>query len=81
LTGAKCHAIGFHGRRHTFASHFMMSGGNILTLQKLLGHSSVEVTMKYAHLGPDFMRDEIGRLRFQRTDASITAINANRQAQ
>jgi len=26
----------------------MMSGGNILTLQKLLGHSSVAVTMKYA---------------------------------
>ena len=38
LTGAKCHAIGFHGLRHTFASHFMMAGGNILTLQKLLGH-------------------------------------------
>jgi hypothetical protein len=44
----------------------MMSGGNILTLQKLLGHSSVDVTMKYAHLAPDFMRDEIGRLRFER---------------
>jgi integrase len=33
------------------------------TLQKLLGHSSVAVTMKYAHLAPDFMRDEIARLR------------------
>jgi integrase len=64
LVGAKCHAIGFHGLRHTFASHFMMTGGNILTLQKLLGHSSVAVTMKYAHLAPDFMRDEIGRLCF-----------------
>lgn len=34
------------------------------SLQKLLGHSSVAVTMKYAHLAPDFMRDEIARLRF-----------------
>jgi integrase len=72
LAGAKCHAIGFHGLRHTFASHFMMSGGNILTLQKLLGHSSVAVTMKYAHLAPDFMRDEIGRLRFERPLAVVT---------
>ena len=55
LAGAECHAIGFYGLGHTFASHFMMSGGNILTLQKLLGHSSVAVTMKYAHLAPDFM--------------------------
>jgi integrase len=48
LTGAECHPIGFHGLRHTFASHFMMSGGNIPQPQKLIGHSSVAVTMKYA---------------------------------
>ena len=47
LAGAECHTVGFHGLRHTMASHFMMAGGNILTLQKLLGHSSVAVTMKY----------------------------------
>jgi site-specific recombinase XerD len=61
-------------KRHTFASHFMMSGGNILTLQKLLGHSSVAVTMKYAHLAPDFMRDEIGRLRFERPIATVSSL-------
>ena len=75
LAGAECHAIGFHGLRHTFASHFMMAGGNILTLQKLLGHSSVAVTMKYAHLAPDFMRDEIGRLRFERPTGAVLAIS------
>jgi integrase len=74
LTGAECHAVTFHGLRHTFASHFMMSGGNILTLQKLLGHSSVAVTMKYAHLAPDFMRDEIARLRFERPTATVSDI-------
>jgi len=72
LAGAECHPVTFHGLRHTFASHFMMSGGNILTLQKLLGHSSVAVTMKYAHLAPDFMRDEIARLRFERPTAAVT---------
>ena len=64
LEGAKCHKMKFHGLRHTFASHFIMSGGNILTLQKLLGHSSVAVTMKYAHLAPDFMKEEVGRMAF-----------------
>lgn len=78
LTGAKCHAIGFHGLRHTFASHFMMAGGNILTLQKLLGHSSVAVTMKYAHLAPDFMRDEMSRLRFEKPPADIADMAVNR---
>jgi len=54
-----------HALRHTFASHFMMSGGNILTLQKLLGHSDVSTTMIYAHLSPDHLAGEIGRMTFE----------------
>jgi site-specific recombinase XerD len=38
-----------HDLRHTFASHFMMSGGNILHLQKILGHSDLKLTLRYAH--------------------------------
>lgn len=45
-----------HVLRHTFASHFMIGGGNILTLQRALGHSSLEMTMRYAHLAPDHMQ-------------------------
>ena len=37
LAAAGCHRVRFHDLRHTYASHFMMSGGNILALQKLLG--------------------------------------------
>ncbi|WP_411198411.1 tyrosine-type recombinase/integrase [Thalassolituus sp.] len=44
-----------HVLRHSFASHFMMNGGNILTLQKILGHSSITVTMRYAHLAEGFI--------------------------
>jgi len=46
-----------HVLRHTFASHFMMNGGNILVLQKLLGHSSLTMTMRYAHLAPDHLQE------------------------
>lgn len=80
MAGAGCHDVGFHGLRHTFASHFMMAGGNILTLQKILGHSSVNVTMKYAHLAPDYMREEIGRLAFERTAAGVVDIGSHTPA-
>lgn len=46
-----------HIMRHTFASHFMMNGGNILALQKLLGHQSLTMTMRYAHLSPDHLAE------------------------
>lgn len=44
-----------HVLRHSFASHFMMNGGDILTLQRILGHSTITMTMKYAHLAPDHL--------------------------
>ncbi|MEH6797964.1 MAG: tyrosine-type recombinase/integrase [Halopseudomonas sabulinigri] len=48
-----------HVLRHTFASHFIMNGGNIVTLQKILGHSSLTMTLRYAHLSPDHLVDAI----------------------
>lgn len=48
-----------HVLRHTFASHFMMNGGNILTLQKILGHSTINQTMIYAHFSPDYLIDAV----------------------
>lgn len=46
-----------HILRHTFASHFMINGGNILTLQRILGHSDISVTMRYAHLSPEHLSE------------------------
>jgi len=46
-----------HVLRHTFASHFMMNGGNILVLQRILGHQSLTMTMRYAHLAPDHLQE------------------------
>ncbi|MCY1303018.1 Tyrosine recombinase XerC [compost metagenome] len=48
-----------HILRHTFASHFIMNGGNILTLQRILGHASLTMTMRYAHLSPDHLLDAV----------------------
>ncbi|MFT2112161.1 tyrosine-type recombinase/integrase [Marinomonas sp. 2405UD68-3] len=48
-----------HVLRHSFASHFMMNGGNILTLQRALGHSDIRMTMRYSHLAPDHLQDAV----------------------
>lgn len=45
----------FHDARHHMASWYVMEGGNILHLQKILGHESVQMTERYAHLAPDFI--------------------------
>ncbi|ROR99712.1 phage integrase [Raoultella terrigena] len=46
-----------HVLRHTFASHFMMNGGNILVLQRILGHTDIKMTMRYAHFAPDHLEE------------------------
>lgn len=46
-----------HVLRHTFASHFMTNGGNIITLQRVLGHGSITMTMRYAHLSPEHLSE------------------------
>ncbi len=53
LKKAGLRKIRFHDLRHTFASHFMMNGGNLYDLQKLLGHSEISTTERYAHLSPE----------------------------
>lgn len=48
-----------HVLRHTFASHFMMNGGNIIALQQILGHANIQQTMAYAHLSPDYLQNAV----------------------
>lgn len=48
-----------HVLRHTFASHFIMNGGHIVTLQHILGHASLSMTMRYAHLSQDHLSEAI----------------------
>jgi integrase len=54
----------FHDLRHTFASHFVMNGGDLYVLQKLLGHHSITVTEMYAHLAPDYLHEAAGVVSF-----------------
>ena len=61
---AKVPIIRFHDLRHTFASNFLMGGGNIYDLQKILGHSTIQVTERYAHLTQDHLTGKTEVLGF-----------------
>lgn len=54
--------VGQHGLRHTFASMWMLQGGDLFRLQRVLGHLTPRMTQRYAHLAPDAFQSEHGRL-------------------
>ncbi len=54
----------FHDLRHTFASHLVMNGIDIRTVQVLMRHKDIKMTLHYAHLSPEHERKAINRLDF-----------------
>ncbi len=46
--------ITFHSLRHSFATYYLLNGGNLITLQSLLGHSNLNTTRLYIHFSQDY---------------------------
>jgi len=58
---AKLEGLRLHDTRHHFASWFVMRGGNLQALKEILGHASLTMTQRYAHLSPDHLRSEVAK--------------------
>lgn len=54
--------IGWHTLRHSFASHLVMLGKSLKEVQELLGHATIDMTMRYAHLSPQAKKDAVRAL-------------------
>lgn len=52
----------FHDLRHTAASHLMMRGASLADVRAVLGHATLAMTMRYAHLSPEHLRSAVARL-------------------
>ena len=69
----------FHDLRHTFASHYMMKGGQLYALSSILGHKDLKMTQRYAKLSPEYMDSQRNRMDTIWTPAPIPSPEAPSQ--
>jgi integrase len=59
LRRARIEDFHFHDLRHTFASNLVMAGVDLLTVKELLGHQTMDMTVRYSHLAPSHTRGAV----------------------
>lgn len=62
LSVAKIKDFRFHDLRHTFASHLVMRGCDLRTVQQLMGHKDIRMTMRYSHLSRAHLQEAVSKL-------------------
>lgn len=67
----------WHDLRHTFASRLVMEGVDLATIQKLLGHTTITTTMRYAHLAPGHEQAAVDTLVSTGTQMALSGLRAS----
>ena len=62
LKRAKIEDFRFHDLRHTFGSYMVMQGVDLRTVQQVMGHKDIKMTMRYSHLSPEYVQEAMERL-------------------
>jgi integrase len=62
----------WHVLRHTFASRLLQAGTDIVTVSRLLGHSTITTTMRYAHHAKTALHDAVNRVSISRLRTTTT---------
>lgn len=73
---AKVFDFQFHGPRHICASWLIMRGRSLKEIQELLGHRDFKMTLRYAHLSPDRLRDAVASLEDFSTQSAHGEVNS-----
>jgi site-specific recombinase XerD len=59
IVKAKIRDFSWHCLRHTFCSRLVMAGVSLKTAQELMGHKTIQMTARYAHLSPGHLQDAV----------------------
>jgi site-specific recombinase XerD len=62
VTRAKLKEYAWHCNKHTFASRLVMAGVDLRTVGELLGHKSLQMTLRYSHLAPEYTTSAVDRI-------------------
>ena len=77
IKDAKNHVV-FHTLRHTYASWLVQAGVDLYRVQKLMGHKSIKMTERYAHLAPNNLSDSTVILnKMSDADISVSVMSSN----